>query len=364
MNRICLVIHSLGIGGMERVMSLLANNFVERARTEVHLVLTGINREILYPLDERVIVHRPGFKFKNSRRTLHTLKTMRFIRSEVKSIDPHTILSFGELWNNMVLLSLLGTGFPVYISDRSQPDKNLGRLHNFLRDRLYPRAAGYIAQTDKAKEICLEHGWNSNVKVIGNPVRVIKKDPSVSKENIVLTVGRLIKTKHIDQLIEIFAEIDRPDWKLVIVGGDANKLNLSEELQKKIDELKMGGRILLEGQQNDVDRYFNRSKLFAFTSSSEGFPNVIGEALSAGLPVVAYDCLAGPAALIEDGRNGYMVPLFEKEEFKRKLEQLMEDEELRNGFSENSGLKIREFSEEEIVENYYYFINEKSNLAG
>jgi len=142
----------------------------------------------------------------------------------------------------------------------------------------------------------------------------------------------------------------------MIVGGDAKKLNLSVELQKKIDELQMSDRIFLEGEREDVDQYFNRSKLFAFTSSSEGFPNVIGEALSAGLPVVAYDCMAGPASLIYDSKNGYIVPMFDKEQFRLKLMELMTNEQLRNAFSKNSGIKIRNFREDVIAEMYYQAI--------
>ena len=203
--------------------------------------------------------------------------------------------------------------------------------------------------------------WNTNVKVIGNPIRTIKQDPAISKENIVLTVGRLIKTKHIDQLIDIFAEIDHPHWKLVIVGGDAKKLNLSEKLQQKIDEMKMNGRIRLEGQQKNVDKYYNKSKLFAFTSSSEGFPNVIGEALSAGLPVVAYDCVAGPSDMISDGENGYLVTVLNTKRFKQKLEHLMNSEQLRKEFGKKSDLKIQEFTEEKIIEKYHRFIMESIN---
>lgn len=359
MNRICLIIHSLSSGGMERVMSLLANNFVKKEGVEVHLVLIGISRTISYPLDDSVVVHRPGFTFENSRRTMDTFRTMMFIRSEVRAIDPHTVLSFGEMWNNMVLLSLYGTSYPVYISDRSQPDKNLGKLHNFLRNSLYPKAQGFIAQTERAGEICLEKGWNRKVKVIGNPVRNVVKDPGIEKENIVLTVGRLIKTKHIDHLIDIFAEIGNPDWKLIVVGGDAKHLSLSEKLQSKVDKMDMGDQIFLEGQQKDVDRYFNRSKIFAFTSSSEGFPNVIGEALSAGLPVVAYDCMSGPAELVDDEVNGFLVPLFDKEQFKQRLEELMINNDLRERFSMKSGTTIRKFTEDIICEKYFHFIREK-----
>lgn len=337
-------------------MSLLANNFAAREHTEVHLLLIGIKRNISYPLDERVIVHRPSFKFNNSRRTWDTLKTMRFIREEVKKIAPETVLSFGELWNNLVLLSLAGTRFPIYVSDRSQPGKDLGRLHNMLRRMLYPSASGFIAQTKKAEEICRSRNWNSNINVIGNPLREIPRNDNLKKENIVLTVGRLIRTKHIDQMIRIFSETKNSGWKLVIVGGDAKKLDLSEELQKLVEELELGQQIVLAGQQKDVDSYYNRSKIFAFASSSEGFPNVIGEALTAGLPVVAYDCTAGPADMIEDGKNGFLVPLFDQQKFKEKMNQLMSDHKLRKKLGSNARSVLIKFESEAILNEFYKFI--------
>lgn len=62
---------------------------------------------------------------------------MFFIRDTIKKINPDSVLSFGEMWNNLVLLSLKGTNFLVYISDRSQPNKNPGFLDNFFKEKLY-----------------------------------------------------------------------------------------------------------------------------------------------------------------------------------------------------------------------------------
>ncbi|MDY6994591.1 MAG: glycosyltransferase, partial [Pseudomonadota bacterium] len=190
-----------------------------------------------------------------------------------------------------------------------------------------------------------------------NPIRNVEHDASVKKENIVLTVGRLIPTKHVDQLIEIFTEIDKSGWKLVIVGGDAKRMTLSEELDALITELGVRDSVLLEGQQKDVDRYYNRSKIFAFTSSSEGFPNVIGEALSAGLPVITYDCVAGPSDMVEDERNGFLIPLFNKELFKEKLSLLMEDEALRLQMSDAAKNSIKKYSNSLVSNKFFKFIN-------
>ena len=136
-KKICLIVHSLGIGGMERVMSMLATDFSKRDGIEVHLILIGKKRNIEYTIPDTVQIHLPPFAFDNKKRRYHTLKTALFLRRTVRTIDPQTILSFGEMWNNLVLLSLLGLKYPVYISDRSEPGKDLGKLHNVLRNYLY-----------------------------------------------------------------------------------------------------------------------------------------------------------------------------------------------------------------------------------
>ena len=96
--------------------------------------------------------------------------------------------------------------------------------------------------------------------------------------------------------------------------------------------------------------------IFAFTSSSEGFPNVIGEALSSGLPVISYDCAAGPAEMIKDGENGFLTPVFDDILFQKRLQSLIDNEGLRNRMSENARRKIREFSIDKIGAEYYSFI--------
>ncbi len=360
MKRICLIIHSLGIGGMERVMAQLAANFSEREHTKVDLILIGKKREVIYSLPESIRIHRPFFLFENSKRTIDTLRTLLFLRKKVKEIDPDTILSFGEYWNNLVLLSLFGLSYPIYISDRSEPGKNLGMIQNFLRNRLYPHAAGYIAQTGAAKQVCLASGWNENIQVIGNPIRKIQSNDTLKKENIVLSVGRLIKTKHFDQLIKMFAEIVNSDWKLIIVGGDAKRLNLSQDLHDLIHELGAENSIFLEGEQKDIDSYYRKSKIFAFTSSSEGFPNVLGEAMACDLPLIAFDCVAGPSELIDDGVNGFLIPLFDTEKFEEKLRILIKDEALREKMGRHSKKRAERYSIENIGEKFYSFIVDES----
>jgi GalNAc-alpha-(1->4)-GalNAc-alpha-(1->3)-diNAcBac-PP-undecaprenol alpha-1,4-N-acetyl-D-galactosaminyltransferase len=354
--KICLIIHSLSAGGMERVMSQLAWYFSKKKNLEIHLVLYGRKREIFYPIPESIILYTPAFKFLNSKRTWHTIKTLLFLRKTVKEIQPDTILSFGELWNNLVLLALHGLKYPVFISDRSRPDKNLGFFHNTLRKILYPHASGIVAQTNKAKKIAESQKRNANIEVIGNPIRNIECGPPVSKENIVLTVGRLIRTKHIDELIKLFVRINEAGWKLVVVGGDAQKQNLKVELIQLVKDQDATDRVTLVGTCSDVDKYYQKAKIFAFTSSSEGFPNVIGEAMSAGLPVISFDCVAGPSEIIRDGKNGFLVDVFDYETFEKRLKQLMDDKELRCRLAAKAEAAIEAFSVDCIGKKYLQFI--------
>ena len=173
-------------------------------------------------------------------------------------------------------------------------------------------------------------------------------------------VGRLIKSKHQDKLIRIFASIDKKDWKLVLVGYDHLKQNNMEPLKKLALDCGVAERVIFAGKQTDVDSYYLSSKIFAFTSSSEGFPNAIGEAMSAGLPVVAYDCIAGPSEMIRDDENGFLIPLFDDVVFAKRLEQLMLDEVLRERWVRTGKMTLRSLASKPLENS---FIN-SSHLHG
>lgn len=356
MRKIAFLIPTLIEGGMERVMSEILKYFAEYTNFELHLVLYGKEHTPFYKIPSTVFVHKPYLKYEDHNRLVYTIKTMHYLRKEIKKIHPVSILSFGEIFNNLVLLSFWGLHYPIYISDRCRPNKSFGKLHDHLRKWLYPKTTGIIAQTEKAKCIYLTQFKHSNIQVIGNPIQKISNNYCLDKENIVLSVGRLITTKNFDQLIRIFSQVVYGDWKLIIVGGDALKQKNSVLLQKQIDDLGLTDRIILAGSQKDVVSFLLRSKIFAFTSSSEGFPNVIGEALSAGLPVIAYDCIAGPADMVEDGKNGYLIPLFDEEMFRKKLEYLMHHDEKRNLMAQYAPNSIVKYSTAVVCEKYLDFI--------
>ena len=352
---VCFAIHSLQAGGMERVMSELINYFAAKKGYRVHLVLYGIKRDVFYEIRQNIIIYRPSFEFNNANRLQSTLRTIAFLRKTIKKIDPISVLSFGEMWNNMILISLMGTKIPVYVSDRAQPDKSIGKLHDTLRKFMYPKAKGVVVQTNKALEIYTKLYPQDNFKVIGNPIRQIHSR-EIARENNILMVGRFIKSKQQDVLIDIFSKLDAPDWKLVLVGYDHLKQENQNQWQALAKQLNVADRVVFAGKQEDVEHYYLTSKIFAFSSASEGFPNVIGEAMSAELPVVAFDCVAGPGDLIIEGSTGFLIPLGDKTLFAEKLQFLIDNPEERMRMGANGKRFISRFEIDGICSEFEKFI--------
>jgi glycosyltransferase involved in cell wall biosynthesis len=245
------------------------------------------------------------------------------------------------------------------VSDRSQPGKSLGWVHDNLKHILYPRAKGLILQTEKARDIYISRSDHKNIAVIGNPVKQYFSGIFPEKrEKIVLMVGRLIKTKHQDKLIEMFARVNMPGWKLIIVGYDHLKQNNLEPLKKLARDLKVEQCVVFTGKLENTEELYLKSSIFAFTSSSEGFPNVIGEAMAAGLAVISFDCVSGPSEMITDSHDGFLIPLFNYEMFQSRLAQTMSDSELRKSMGANAMESIKKFSTDKVCEAFYTFITE------
>lgn len=338
-------------------MSQLLFYFAGIENLELHLVLYGRSPEVFFSIPDSIIQHWPKKKFNNSLRFISTIARLKYLRSTIRQVKPGSILSFGERWNSFVLLALSRLKYPVYVSDRCSPDYHLGLFHELLRKRLYQYAEGIIVQTKLAKEIYAKQFKRSiKLKVIGNPIREIPFNSNIKKENIVLTVGRLIPSKNHSRLIDSFLRLGRSDWKLLIVGGNALKMDLMEELRLKVVSLGAEDRIIFTDNKPDVEQFYLMSKIFVLASESEGFPNVIGEAMSAGLPVVAFDCVAGPSDMITDNVDGFLVPLHDYNMLESRLILLMSNPELAERIGNEARKSIKRFSLSVIGEEYLSFI--------
>ena len=345
-----LVIPSLVAGGMERVMTELAGYFSGKTGHDIWLV-SLVNRDLFYDLPERITFIAPRFRMNDGIRLLSLIKTYFFLRKQVRRVKPYTLLSFGGKYNSFVLLACKGLSVKTYISDRSRPGIGYGWLLDHLNPITYRRADGIIAQTEHARQVIFEKTGHENIKVIGNPIHIINAGYQQRKTTI-LNVGRFIPSKRQEELVRIFADVRTGPWKLIFVG-DGPGLPGTKSLAVQLGIEKY---VEFVGFTKDVGKYYAESMIFAFTSLSEGFPNALAEAMSYGLACISYDCEAGPGDLIDDGVNGFLLPLNEGENYRIKLQYLMDSPEVRQSMGKAAIEKIRSYDISNIGNEYLEFI--------
>jgi GalNAc-alpha-(1->4)-GalNAc-alpha-(1->3)-diNAcBac-PP-undecaprenol alpha-1,4-N-acetyl-D-galactosaminyltransferase len=349
-KNVVLVTPSLTAGGAEKVIAQLANEFSQFEELNV-TVITLIKDAPFYHLNSNIKLVQPEFDHRQYSRLVFTLKTFRYLRSALKQTQPRTVLSFGGKYNAFVLLASRGLRIPVFISDRSRPTISYGKLLNVLNRFVYKSAHGIIAQTEQAREVLQKRLNHRNIAVIGNPIKIVNRG-NVARENIVLNVGRFIPSKHQDLLIEYFADLKHDNWKLVLIG-DGPQL---ERCKKIAIERGIENKVVFAGVTQDINQFYSRAKIFAFTSSSEGFPNVLAEALSTPLASISFDCMAGPSDLIENNVNGYLVKEFDHHDYKVKLKHLLNDSATREEFEAVAIEKIQKFESGTISKEYLKFL--------
>jgi glycosyltransferase involved in cell wall biosynthesis len=147
----------------------------------------------------------------------------------------------------------------------------------------------------------------------------------------IVAAGRLVPRKGVGRLIRAFAPVARrhPDWELRIYGHG----RLASKLEAVVKELGLGEQVILEGYTSDLPAAFERAAFFASASAAEGFPMVMLEALSKGLPLVSFDCPRGPSDIIRNGKNGLLVRNGRVRELSDALEVMVSDNDLRLAMS-------------------------------
>jgi glycosyltransferase involved in cell wall biosynthesis len=130
--------------------------------------------------------------------------------------------------------------------------------------------------------------------------------PSPLTAPTLLAVGRLRRQKGFDTLIRSFARIARdcPDWTLRICGGGPWR----SKLEQLVVEQGLEGRVVLAGRNTRIAEEMEKASIYVLSSRFEGFPMVMIEAMSKGLPVVSFDCPTGPREIVHDGVTGLLVP--------------------------------------------------------
>jgi len=357
-DSIVLVIPTLRQGGAERVMSILAEQWAA-LRYDVHIVLLA-GGPLFYGISNSISVHDLGFNSKNKGgRICSEIITLLKLRRLIVEIHPLFVLSFMEKYNSFTIIASACTGISVFVSDRSSPTRVFPWTTRLLRWFTYSFATGIIAQTEMAREHLNNRlMFMSNTCVIPNPVRESTVANKGVKENIIISAGRLSPEKGHDHLIRAFSKMRIDQWRLVILGDGPMRPVLKDMAIK----LGVSDRFELPGAIDNVDHWLERASIFAFPSLSEGFPNALAEAMAAGLPCVSFDCDAGPRDIIQDGVNGFLIPVGDGDGLLMRIQQLIDDPSLRHRIGMAAKNASWRFNADQIAERYLQFaLNHKED---
>jgi glycosyltransferase involved in cell wall biosynthesis len=162
----------------------------------------------------------------------------------------------------------------------------------------------------------------------------------------VIAAGRLTPQKGFGRLITAFAHVARvhPDWKLLICGRGPRR----KHLLKLVADLSLADNVVLAGPVPRIGEAMADASIFGLSSHFEGFPMVLLEAMSVGLPVVSFDCPTGPRELVEDRVNGLLVPEGDVAALGAALVEMIDDEELRRRCSQGAIATAERYSLDRI----------------
>jgi glycosyltransferase involved in cell wall biosynthesis len=351
--RIVLAISSLGAGGAERVMTLLAGALAARDH-EVWLVTLAESGNDFFPVDPRV--RRIGLGLTgDSLSALHGLRAnaqrVRALRRTVSSLQPHAVLSFLTSMNVLTILACIRLPARIVVSERVDPAAHHeDRIWNDLRSLLYPFADAVVVQTESIAAWFRKRLWKrTRVAIIPNPVVPLDEGERYYDEMgpFLLAAGRFTHQKGFDLLIRAFGEAttEKKELRLVIAGEGPE----AETLRELAAQLGLGARVSFPGRVRELSRLLKCAVAFILPSRYEGFPNVLLEALAAGVPCVATDCPGATREILGDGAYGLLVPPDDSEALAGAINLIATDAELRQRLSRAATVAIERYGLDRVV---------------
>ena len=388
--KIIYLLASLGSGGAERVVSLLANRMCEDGH-DIQIVCLKYN-DVYYTLHDKIKVVAATVHASNR------IMELFWLRKYIQKEKPDVVIPFTEGVYCFTILALLGTRIPIIASERLDPAA-MSLPRKFLKRLLLPYADWLVVQTESIKAY-FPKSIQKKTSVIYNPVNdevfenprmdsrvqsskckgtasydysshdfchnsskqtsltdlVVPKIQSL-KLNRIISVARLYPQKNQKMMIEAFAKIadEFPDWQLVIFGEGP----LRSSLELLVKSLQLDGRVLLPGRTEHVVEELRKSKIFCLSSDYEGMSNSMIEAICVGLPIVTTN-VSGVKELVDDNINGFVVECGNVDRMCSALSSLMGNESLMNCFAQKSFERRRLFQMDVVNNKWNSLINQVS----
>lgn len=335
---------SLKAGGAERTLSRLSAYLCEEG-DEVHIVLR--KNIVQFNLHPKVKIHFVG-KLRSTSSLGKIRSLRRRLRSIIRTVRPDSVCALTGL-SGVILAS---TGTP----------------NTTVRFSTYPRKLRYWKQSlfysyfnlpNVNNIVCLTSDMRHDLRHLLSPRRLVvihnaalPPDPAALSDAeasqgrpmrpYIVSLGRLSFAKAYDVALRAYAKAEAyRKYDYVLIGdGVAEKA-----LKKLAAKLGITNYVHFVGYRSNPYPLVAGADIFLHTSIREGFPNVLVEALSLGVPIVSTNCKTGPSEIIENGVNGYLVPVNDVEAVAERLSFLMHNETVRQELSRNAPQSIERFEE-------------------
>ncbi|MFD2541547.1 glycosyltransferase family 4 protein [Lacinutrix gracilariae] len=357
-KKLAFIIPSLKAGGAERVVSTLTNQLILDFDIVIVVLYAckpfyHLNPEIQVVFCKETYNSTPSF-FQSIANHLALKNTCKKVILKEKA---DIIIGFTTIANIYSVLIAKQIKVPSIISERIHPQ--FGSISNFwvkVRKIIYPKTNALVIQTKEIKDFFTKYVQEEKVKIINNPLAeelVAQRNIQTIKSNHIICVGRLTEQKNQELLIRAFANIKRGDWKLLLIG-EGNK---KEAYKQLVDDLKINDSVVFIGNVKDVSAYYNSAKIFVLPSNYEGFPNALIEAMYFGLSCIATNCPSGPSEIINDGENGFLIPVKDQLTLEQKLSTLINNNNLQTQFSKKAMRSTKPFEAPSIANTWKELIS-------
>ncbi len=355
-----------GAGGMERVLANKANYLAEKLGYDVAIItLDKPDYKPFFEFSPLIRRYGLGIEYAGAKCSLFspwvTLVNMRKHRKALekllKELQVDIVVSMFDtearfLWKiedgSKKVLEIHFSQWGRQRMNRSRGGYWADRIKNYYDNRIVGKYDGFVVLTEEDRK-CWKHA--RNIFVIPNACTLSVVRQALLEQKRVIAVGRLTEQKGFDLLVGIWKRVNvfHPDWRLVIVGEGEQK----GVLEEKIREEGLSGKVEIHPFTRSIVAAYSECSVYVMTSRYEGFPMVLVEAMACGLPAVAFCCPSGPSEIILDQNNGFLIPVGDDDLFVKRINQLIEDEELRKRMGREAALIINRFSEKQVMEKWH-----------
>jgi len=345
-----------GSGGLERVLSVKASYLAEHFEYNIHiLTLNSRHNQPFYKFNSSIIFHDVevgGNPFS------YLLKYKKGIRKVIKEINPDVISVCDDGLKGLLFPIFFGKKIPV-IYERHVSKQIEFRANNIsLVDKLKLKFKFLLMNFGGKrfhKFVVLTEGnlkeWNfNNLMVIPNPLPFDSHEKSELINKKIIVVGKQSYQKGYDRLLDIWNLVHEkfPNWELEIYG----KLDSTLELEKKCKNLNLKNSVNFLPPVKNIQEKYKEASMYLMTSRFEGFGMVLIEAMSYGVPCISFDCPHGPADIINNGKDGFLVSNGDLNGFAEKLVLLMEDTKLRKSMGKLARENVNRFNVKFVVKQW------------